>query len=146
MFQVVLSFFAKKSLFRFIPDSITLETKFLSIFAGKLCGILGLSEKEITELADYFKMRDGRIYYKQLCDVIQGSEIGDDSGDKHFVTGLEWEDPLHKNNLSPYEYRHVCLILAKVAQNVRLRDVTLMPYFQDYELVILKKAINNYIF
>lgn len=116
-----------------------IETKFLSIFAGKLRGILSLSDEEVTELTDYFKIRDGRIYYKQLCDVIQGSETGNHPGDKDCVTGLEWEDPLHKNSLSPYEYRHICLILAKIAQSIRLRDVVLMPYFQDYEIVRIRQ-------
>lgn len=54
-----------------------------------------------------------------------------------FVSGLEWNDPLHVNSLSDFEYRQLCILLTKIAHTVRLRDIVLMPYFQDYELVIL---------
>uniref|UniRef100_A0A336LCA6 CSON008072 protein n=1 Tax=Culicoides sonorensis TaxID=179676 RepID=A0A336LCA6_CULSO len=112
------------------------ESKFLSVFQGKLQKLVGLSEAEIIELTDYFKTRDGRIYYRQFCEVIQDPEKENlNPGTKDYVTGLEWEDPLHKNSISSSEHRHLCLILAKIAQSIRLRDVVLRPYFQDYELI-----------
>lgn len=57
------------------------------------------------------------------------------SDNSNLVTGLEWEDPLHMNRLSISENRRLTVLLTKVAQSVRLRDIVLRPYFQDYELV-----------
>lgn len=51
------------------------------------------------------------------------------------MTGLEWEDPMHCNRLSASEHRRLCVLLTKIAQAVRLREIVLRPYFQDYELV-----------
>lgn len=54
------------------------------------------------------------------------------------VTGLEWEDPLNTNRLSISENRRLTILLTKIAHTVRLRDIVLQPYFQDYELVCLQ--------
>lgn len=50
-----------------------LESQFISVINGQLGAIIGLSDQEIAELADYFRVPDGRIYYTQLCDVIHQS-------------------------------------------------------------------------
>lgn len=55
------------------------------------------------------------------------------------VTGLEWEDPLHVNRLSISEERRLSLLITKIAALVNLRKLVLRPYFQDYELVCVKK-------
>lgn len=46
------------------------EAKFVSVLAGPLKGLIGLSDSEINDLADYFRIQDGRILYSQLCEVI----------------------------------------------------------------------------
>lgn len=51
------------------------------------------------------------------------------------VCGLEWEDPLQINRLSDSENRRLCILITKIAQTVRLRELVLLPYFQDYELI-----------
>lgn len=61
--------------------------------------------------------------------------VADNTANPDLVTGLEWEDPLHKNRLSDSENRRLCVLLMKIAQSVRLREIVLRPYFQDYELV-----------
>ncbi|ENN74041.1 hypothetical protein YQE_09365, partial [Dendroctonus ponderosae] len=50
------------------------ESQFISVIHGQLGGTIGLSEQEVAELADYFRVPDGRIYYTQLCDVINDSD------------------------------------------------------------------------
>lgn len=57
------------------------------------------------------------------------------SGNSDLVTGLEWEDQLATNRLSNSENRRLTILLTKIAHSVRLRDIVLRPYFQDYELV-----------
>lgn len=58
------------------------------------------------------------------------------SNNSDFITGLEWQDQLSTNRLSNTENRRLRILLTKMAHSVRLRDVVLRPYFQDYELVI----------
>ncbi|KPI99547.1 hypothetical protein RR46_03912 [Papilio xuthus] len=48
------------------------ESKFVSILAGPLRPVVGLSDSEISQLADYFRAQDGRVHYHQLCQIIHG--------------------------------------------------------------------------
>lgn len=109
------------------------EAIFIGIL-GKYKNLIGLSEFEIRELTDYFRLRDGRIAYDQFCKVI--CEEGPDMKDHpEFVNGMEWDDPMHVNVIHDNEKRKLILILLKIASIVRARDMKLLPYFQDYELV-----------
>ncbi|XP_078046729.1 uncharacterized protein LOC144475059 [Augochlora pura] len=118
------------------PDNNCLisESKFISVFAGPLKDIIGLSEKEVCDLADYFRVQDGRILYTQFCTIIHDN-VPEFNKNKPLITGLEWEDPEHVNRLSPTEYRKLCLILTQIAVLVNKRRLILRPYFQDYELI-----------
>ncbi|XP_018562489.1 uncharacterized protein LOC108904422 [Anoplophora glabripennis] len=110
------------------------ESQFISVVNGQLGAIIGLSDQEIAELADYFRVPDGRIYYTQLCDVIHQS-VPDFDKNPCLTTGLEWEDPMHANRLSATEERRLSLLITKIASLVNIRKLILRPYFQDYELV-----------
>ncbi|XP_018359818.1 PREDICTED: uncharacterized protein LOC108759052 isoform X1 [Trachymyrmex cornetzi] len=110
------------------------ESKFISVLAGPLKGVIGLSDKEICDLTDYFRIQDGRILYSQFCEVIHDS-VPDFGKNKALVTGLEWENPLHINVLSGTETRKLNLIITQIAVLVSKRKIALWPYFQDYELI-----------
>ncbi|CAH1119695.1 unnamed protein product [Phaedon cochleariae] len=110
------------------------ESQFISVINGQLRATIGLSEQEVKELADYFRVPDGRIYYTQLCEVMHDS-VPQFSDNVPLVTGLEWEDPLHTNRLSISEERRLSVLLTKIASLVNMRKLILRPYFQDYELV-----------
>ncbi|CAG9765528.1 unnamed protein product [Ceutorhynchus assimilis] len=110
------------------------ESQFISVIHGQLGATIGLSEQEVAELADYFRVPDGRIYYTQLCDVINDS-VPKFSQNDSIVTGLEWEDPLHTNRLSISEERRLNVLITKIASLVNMKKLILRPYFQDYELV-----------
>ncbi|XP_060524821.1 uncharacterized protein LOC132701132 isoform X3 [Cylas formicarius] len=110
------------------------ESQFISVIRRQLGATIGLSEQEVAELADYFRVPDGRIYYSQLCDVINDS-VPEFSKNNSLVTGLEWEDPLHTKRLSISEERRLSLLITKIASLVNMRKLILKPYFQDYELV-----------
>ncbi|KZC06769.1 hypothetical protein WN55_07542 [Dufourea novaeangliae] len=118
------------------PDSNCLisESKFISILAGPLKDKIGLSDQEICDLADYFRVQDGRILYTQFCTIIHDN-VPDFDKNAPLVTGLEWEDPEHVNRLSASEYRRLCLIITQIAVLVNKRRLVLRPYFQDYELI-----------
>ncbi|XP_011302933.1 uncharacterized protein [Fopius arisanus] len=109
------------------------ETKFIAVFTGPLRHCVGLSDAEITDLADYFSIQDGRIIYRQLCQIIHDS-VPEFTG-KPMITGLEWEEPLAVNRLSCSEHRKLNLIITQISLNVRKRMLVLRPYFQDYELI-----------
>ncbi|RLU20681.1 hypothetical protein DMN91_007294 [Ooceraea biroi] len=119
-----------------VPDKHCLisESKFISVLAGPLKGVIGLSDKEICDLTDYFRIQDGRIFYSQFCEVIHDS-VPDFTKNKSLVTGLEWEDPLRVNILSGTETRKINLIITQLAVLINKRKITLRPYFQDYELI-----------
>lgn len=91
-----------------------------------------LCQEEVLELLKYFQLADGRIAYQQFCNVICSTE---NPREKEFVTGLEWEDPMHINVLTPPEHRQITMILTKIANSVRIREIVMKPYFQDYENV-----------
>ncbi|KAK9310506.1 hypothetical protein QLX08_000247 [Tetragonisca angustula] len=110
------------------------ESKFISVLAGPLKDQIGLSDKEICDLADYFRVQDGRIFYTQFCQIIHDSAPEFDKNEP-LVTGLEWEDPEHVNRISATEHRKLCLILTQIAVLVNKRKLVLRPYFQDYELI-----------
>ncbi|XP_011688757.1 PREDICTED: uncharacterized protein LOC105450541 isoform X2 [Wasmannia auropunctata] len=110
------------------------ESKFISVLAGPLKGVIGLSDKEICDLTDYFRIQDGRILYSQFCELIHDS-VPDFGKNKILMTGLEWDDPLHVNVLSGTETRKLNLILTQIAVLVGKRKIISRPYFQDYELI-----------
>lgn len=47
-----------------------IESKFISILTTNLKDFVGLSDQEIIELSDYFKVQNGQIAYAQFCNVI----------------------------------------------------------------------------
>lgn len=110
------------------------ESAFVSVLNGPLRSTIGLSDYEIGELTDYFRVSDGRIFYTQFCEVINNS-VPEFTQNANLVTGLEWEDPLQVNRLSQSEERRLSLLITKVACVVNLRKLVLRPFFQDYELV-----------
>ncbi|XP_046666960.1 uncharacterized protein LOC124358706 [Homalodisca vitripennis] len=114
--------------------SLISESKFVSVLGGPLKDTIGLSEQEILELADYFKAPDGRILYRQFCQVIHDN-VPDMTKYSNLVSGLEWEDPYHVNSLSVPEERRIMLLLTKIATLVKARDLVLLPHFQDYEII-----------
>ncbi|KAF7987466.1 hypothetical protein HCN44_003228 [Aphidius gifuensis] len=111
------------------------ESTFVGILSGQLKSLIGLSDSEILNLSDYFRVQDGRILYSQLCEVIHGNEPK--LAEKPLITGLEWQDPDHVNRLSKTELRKLKLIITQIAINVNKRKIALRPYFQDYELDLL---------
>ncbi|KAL3279480.1 hypothetical protein HHI36_016990 [Cryptolaemus montrouzieri] len=96
------------------------ESQFISVLSGQLRGKIGLSEQEISDLADYFRVQDGRIFYAQLCEVIHNS-VPNFMKNQPLVTGLEWEDPLQVNRLSMSEERKLNLLMSKIATVVNMR-------------------------
>ncbi|KAK0166586.1 hypothetical protein PV327_004079 [Microctonus hyperodae] len=109
------------------------EVKFISVLRGPLRYVVALSETEILELADYFRLHDGRIHYSQLCQIVHENVPKFQS--KNFNTDLKWEDALAVNPLNNTELKKLNLIIIQIAMRVNRRKMILRPYFQDYELI-----------
>nr|XP_022907624.1 uncharacterized protein LOC111419100 [Onthophagus taurus] len=118
------------------------ESQFVSVLSGPLRTTIGLSDEEISELAEYFRVPDGRVFYTQMCQVIHDS-VPEFAKNGPLITGLEWEDPLQVNRLSTTEERRLSLLITKIAALRNLRKFVLRPYFQDYEMVRIRKCLGT---
>ncbi|CAK1543733.1 unnamed protein product [Leptosia nina] len=114
-------------------NSLISESKFVSILAGPLRSVIGLSDDEIAQVADYFRAQDGRILYHQLCQIIHGEDAGgrDKTSADCLLDACPPPPEPNCHKLDQWQLRRLCCLLATIAQ----RDIPLKPYFQDYELV-----------
>ncbi|CAH0724069.1 unnamed protein product, partial [Brenthis ino] len=114
-------------------NSLISESKFVSVLAGPLRAVVGLSDAEIAQVADYFRAQDGRVLYHQLCQIIHGEDAG--GRDKTMADCVLEACPPPREpqcrRLDQWQARRLCCLLATIAQ----RNLPLRPYFQDYELV-----------
>lgn len=101
------------------------DTNFF-IVLYKFVSKIGITREDIDLLAEYFEKDDHKVCYKEFLEVV---ETKVHSG-KPFVTGLEWEDHQQINVLTPFETRHLNLILTKIAYSCQLRNAKLAPHFQ----------------
>lgn len=107
------------------------SSKFLAVIST-LNPSFELTKDEEFDLVEFFQDERKNINFVNFLDVLQ-LDADKDNNNKEYVTGLEWEDPMHINLLTPFEHRHANMILTKIAHSCRLRDIELEPYFQDYE-------------
>ncbi|XP_021203966.1 uncharacterized protein LOC101740137 [Bombyx mori] len=114
-------------------NSLISESKFVSILAGPLRSVIGLSDAEISQLADYFRAQDGRILYHQLCQVVHGedSNARDKISADCFLEACPPPPEPACHKLDQWQIRRLCCLLATIAS----RNLPLKPYFQDYEMV-----------
>ncbi|XP_049870499.1 uncharacterized protein LOC126369940 [Pectinophora gossypiella] len=114
-------------------NSLISESKFVSILAGPLRAVVGLSDAEIAQLADYFRAQDGRVLYHQLCQIIHGEDAGgrDKTSADCILEACPPPPEPACHRLDKWQLRRLCCLLATIAD----REIPLKPYFQDYELV-----------
>ncbi|XP_039750852.1 uncharacterized protein LOC120627073 [Pararge aegeria] len=114
-------------------NSLISESKFVSVLAGPLRSVLGLSDAEVAQVADYFRAQDGRVLYHQLCQIIHGEDAGgrDKTSADCILEACPPTPEPECHKLDQWQMRRLCCLLATIAQ----RDLPLKPYFQDYELV-----------
>ncbi|XP_020292684.1 uncharacterized protein LOC109859141 isoform X2 [Pseudomyrmex gracilis] len=110
------------------------ESEFISVLAGPLNEILDLSDKEICDLAVYFKTEDDRVNYERFCEVVYDS-VFDFEKDKFLVNDSKCEDLQYINALSGTELQILNLILTQITVLVIKSQIALQPYFQNYEMI-----------
>uniref|UniRef100_A0A0K8SJV0 EF-hand domain-containing protein n=1 Tax=Lygus hesperus TaxID=30085 RepID=A0A0K8SJV0_LYGHE len=106
---------------------VTALHKFLSVLGGPLKDIIGLGEKELRNLAAYFKVNDGRIAYDQFCRMVHNERP---KGDEDEAV----ENPYTSNKLNVAEENRLLVLLTKIAVSCP-KPLLLKPYFMDYELL-----------
>lgn len=111
------------------------ESQFISVLNSQFRDTIGLTEQEIAELADYFRVPDGRIYYTQLCQVIHDAIPDTGQNIPRTISSNNVTDKPCGNILSVKEERRVNVLITKISSIVNTKRLLLFPYFQDYELV-----------
>ncbi|OWR51515.1 hypothetical protein KGM_210552A, partial [Danaus plexippus plexippus] len=105
-------------------NSLISESKFVSVLAGPLRSVVGLSEAEIAQLADYFRAQDGRVLYHQLCQIIHGEEILYETN-KNVMELTSLSDHVAKND-GRITFAHFARILDYIGVIVSPEDFNLL--------------------
>jgi len=101
------------------------------------CGTAAnLSRDEIQQLANYYRTEDGRVCYREFCQVMENAFNVSDLEKKPTVD--VYRPPrgsLYRicNQLSAAEEREVQDILQDLANQVRKRRLMAYPYFKDFD-------------
>ncbi|XP_011505794.1 PREDICTED: uncharacterized protein LOC105368481 [Ceratosolen solmsi marchali] len=109
------------------------ELEFITVLSGSLGKQVGLSNQEISELADYFRTQDGRIFYTQFCTIIQENSKNI-IRNRDFCINMRWRKIFH-GFLSLSEERKLEIIITKIASCINRQQILIRPYFHDYELI-----------
>ncbi|XP_072165025.1 uncharacterized protein [Diadema setosum] len=108
------------------------------------CGLLlcvsnkvELSRDEVQKVVDHYKMPDGRVHYKEFCDLMENA-FNDPHLEKKPTTDVyrprRGELSRTLNNLgSGDEEARLAFILDKISEDVKKRRLMMIQYFQDYD-------------
>ncbi|CAH2267994.1 jg8436 [Pararge aegeria aegeria] len=122
-------------------NSLISESKFVSVLAGPLRSVLGLSDAEVAQVADYFRAQDGRVLYHQLCQIIHGEVIDTtlpklvrpeiDAGIPAAKLGPS--DVFHPALEPPKPTRNLLDLMMRVQEFVLQRRIRVSEFFRDYD-------------
>ncbi|WAQ95285.1 hypothetical protein MAR_027975 [Mya arenaria] len=84
-----------------------------------------LSRAEIQKVVEYYRQPDGRVKYKEFCDIMENAFTIPDLEKKPLQSGL--------TPLTDQEEGRVMEILRTISDNVRRRRLMMYPYFKDYD-------------
>ncbi|XP_011673543.2 uncharacterized protein LOC594672 [Strongylocentrotus purpuratus] len=108
------------------------------------CGLLlcvgnkvSLTRDEVQKLVDYYKRPDGRVHYKEFCDLMENA-FNDPNLEKKPTTEVyrprRGELSRTLNTLSsPNEEDRLSIILDRLSTDVKKRRLMMIQYFQDYD-------------
>lgn len=101
------------------------------------CGtIANLSRDEIQQVVAFYRTEDGRVRYKEFCDMMENAFTEPELEKKPTTqtyrpsTGALMKVP---NTLSEYEERKVQEILNRLANDVKRRRLMVYPFFKDFD-------------
>nr|XP_054773761.1 uncharacterized protein LOC129281858 [Lytechinus pictus] len=108
------------------------------------CGLLlcvgnkvTLTRDEVQKLVDFYKRPDGRVHYKEFCDLMENA-FNDPNLEKKPTTEVyrprrgELSRTLNTLN-SPKEEERLNFILDRLSADVKKRRLMMIQYFQDYD-------------
>ncbi|XP_077982704.1 uncharacterized protein LOC144438104 [Glandiceps talaboti] len=105
----------------------------LSLAVGKEAQ---LSRSDIQKVVDYYKIKDGRVRYKEFCDLME-SAFNDPDLEKKPTMEVK-RPPLgalsrYLNPLSDVEEARVAEVLMDLSVTVQERRIMMYAYFKDYD-------------
>ncbi|KAL5019414.1 hypothetical protein ScPMuIL_005136 [Solemya velum] len=95
-----------------------------------------LSRHEIQKIVEYYRQPDGRVLYKEFCDVMENAFNIPDLEKKPLQTVVRPPRGVLSRGLkaleNPEEQR-INEILSEISDQVRRRRLMMYPYFKDYD-------------
>ncbi|XP_014256438.1 uncharacterized protein LOC106670517 [Cimex lectularius] len=108
--------------------------EFLNVLLIHLKDVIGLSKDQATELADFYKGRDGRVLYKQFVDCI---DLDCETViHPRYCYGNEQTYLGSPNPMDGYDKKQLDAVLNAIAARVYAMDISLIPVFRQYEVVV----------
>lgn len=95
-----------------------------------------LSRAEIQKIVEYYRQPDGRVKYKEFCDIMENAFTVPDLEKKPLQNTTRPSQGALSRGLKPLseaEERRLQEILSQISDNVRRRRLMMYPYFKDYD-------------
>ncbi|XP_052771578.1 uncharacterized protein LOC128211160 [Mya arenaria] len=95
-----------------------------------------LSRAEIQKVVEYYRQPDGRVKYKEFCDIMENAFTIPDLEKKPLQSVSRPVKGALSRGLTPLtdqEEGRVMEILRTISDNVRRRRLMMYPYFKDYD-------------
>ncbi|XP_053393487.1 uncharacterized protein LOC123564874 [Mercenaria mercenaria] len=95
-----------------------------------------LSRAEIQKIVEYYRQPDGRVKYKEFCDIMENAFTIPDLEKKPLQNVVRPVKGALSRGLKPLteaEERRIQEIISQISDNVRRRRLMMYPYFKDYD-------------
>lgn len=95
-----------------------------------------LSRQEIQKVVEYYRQPDGRVQYKDFCDIMENAFTIPDLEKKPLQDVVRPARGALSRGLKPLtgqEEQRLQEIMSQISDNVRRRRLMMYPYFKDYD-------------
>ncbi|KAL4239473.1 hypothetical protein ACF0H5_000288 [Mactra antiquata] len=95
-----------------------------------------LSRAEIQKVVEYYRQPDGRVKYKEFCDIMENAFTIPDLEKKPLQNVVRPVKGALSRGLHPLtaaEENRIQEIICQISDNVRRRRLMMYPYFKDYD-------------
>ncbi|KAI8521606.1 hypothetical protein Bbelb_013600 [Branchiostoma belcheri] len=119
-----------------LRSGIITENQFVCGLALAVGKEANLARTEIQKLADYYKTEDGRVRYREFCDIMENAYNVPDLEKKPTVDPVRPPRGALTRSLNPLtqeEENRVQEVLEEMRETARKRRLMMYPYFKDYD-------------
>lgn len=95
-----------------------------------------LSRPEIQKVVEYYKKPDGRVHYKEFCDMMENAFNVPHLDKKPLQEVIRPPRGALARTLKPLtdaEEARICVVLSEIAEQVQRRRLMMYTYFKDYD-------------